>query len=119
MATIGEPKDTVLEKAQEAVDGVRNVEYGAPGGNHSTTATMFRAFLRRRYGTISAVQFDMFDVCAFNICQKLSRLANSPDHIDSLVDIAGYARNWEMCLDGMDVAADEMMRGMDEGNEEY
>jgi len=33
------------------------------------------------------------------ICVKLSRLENSPDHIDSLVDIAGYAETCAMVLE--------------------
>ena len=37
--------------------------------------------------------------CAEMICVKLARLGQTPGHIDSLVDIAGYARTWAMLLD--------------------
>lgn len=57
---------------------------------------MMQAYLQRKYG---AARFDALDVCAFNVLQKLSRLANTPDHHDSQVDIAGYIANWEMILD--------------------
>lgn len=33
------------------------------------------------------------------ICVKLSRLVRSPDHLDSWIDIAGYARTGVMCLE--------------------
>jgi hypothetical protein len=33
------------------------------------------------------------------ICVKMSRLENSPSHIDSLVDIAGYAETCAMVLE--------------------
>lgn len=33
------------------------------------------------------------------ICVKLARLSHDPTHVDSLVDIAGYARTWAMILE--------------------
>lgn len=33
------------------------------------------------------------------ICVKLARIANTPDHLDSYVDIVGYARTAVMVLD--------------------
>jgi hypothetical protein len=33
------------------------------------------------------------------IAVKMARLVNTPDHIDSLIDIAGYARTAAMCID--------------------
>jgi hypothetical protein len=33
------------------------------------------------------------------ICVKLSRLVETPDHLDSWVDIVGYARTAVMCLE--------------------
>ena len=85
---------SVLDEAKAAVEGPRNDDYGAPFVNHGTTAKLVEAYLTRRYGN---AHFDAQDVCEFNILQKVSRLANSPGHHDSLVDIAGYASNWESC----------------------
>ena len=87
---------TILEEASRITQTERNTSYGNPEVNHGCTAEMMEAYLRRKYG--EAARFDALDVCAFNICQKLSRLANTPDHHDSLVDICGYARNWEQIL---------------------
>jgi hypothetical protein len=44
---------------------------------------------------------DAYDVCVFNMVQKLSRTAHQlrtegRPHRDSLVDIAGYAANMDM-----------------------
>lgn len=33
------------------------------------------------------------------ICVKMARLAVAPDHLDSWIDIAGYARTGVMCLE--------------------
>ena len=32
------------------------------------------------------------------ICVKLSRLVTTPDHLDSIIDIAGYARTMAMVI---------------------
>lgn len=101
--------DSILDQAKAAVDGPRALDYGRPERNHGTTGAMFGVWLRRRQEAIQREgemhpHEDAIRVCAFNICQKLSRLANSPDHLDSLVDTAGYARNWQMILEaGSDV----------------
>lgn len=87
---------SVLDEAAKAVHCDRGRDYGHPSVNHSCTAAMMEAYLTRRYG---AARFDALDVCAFNILQKISRLANTPTHHDSLVDTCGYAANWEMILE--------------------
>lgn len=89
---------SILDEAQAAVNGPRQKDYGHPSVNHGCTAALVQAYLQRKYGP--AARFDALDVCAFNICQKLSRLANTPDHHDSLVDIAGYSENWQSIAEG-------------------
>ena len=85
---------TVLDEAQRIIHGDRNKTYGNPLGNHECTAEMMMGYLKRKYG--SDAGFDADDVCVFNIIQKLSRLAHTPRHRDSLIDICGYAGNLEM-----------------------
>jgi len=88
---------TILDQAKEAVDGDRQRDYGHPAENHGCTAALWWAYLKRRHGV--DLPIDAIDVCALNRLQKEARLAHTPDHRDSLVDLAGYARNQEMILD--------------------
>lgn len=90
--------ETILETAQRIVDGDRGRDYGHPMDNHSCTGDLFHAFLERKYGK-KCLALLPEDVCIFNILQKIARLANTPDHLDSLVDICGYARNYQMILE--------------------
>jgi hypothetical protein len=84
----------ILSEAKALVSKNRRDAYGSPVQNHGATADLFSAYLKRRYGPYMVVPtMDAQDVCVFNICQKISRLANTPGHRDSLVDIAGYAAN--------------------------
>lgn len=73
---------TILEDAQEAIFGARNVSYGHPRDNFSHTAKLWSAH--------KGVEFSAQDVAEFMVLVKLSRLQNGY-HRDSVVDIAGYA----------------------------
>ena len=42
------------------------------------------------------------------ICMKMARLIHSPRHVDSLIDIAGYARTACMVIDRRQDKADEL-----------
>ena len=87
---------SVLDAAKAVTDHARPSTYGPPAMNHGCTAALMEAYLRKKYG---AARFDALDVCAFNMLQKISRLAHTKDHRDSLVDICGYAQNWGAILD--------------------
>jgi hypothetical protein len=89
-----EERTSVLLEAQDVIHGARSRDYGAALDNHTATADMLSAYLRRKYGF--PLELTAEDVCLFNVLQKVARLANTPDHRDSLVDIAGYAGNVEM-----------------------
>lgn len=89
-------KPNVLEEANEIIHGDRNKDYGHPYDNHSTTATMWAAYLSRINGR--PVKVSAQDVCILNILQKTSRGANMMTR-DTQVDIAGYAGNIEMIHD--------------------
>jgi hypothetical protein len=88
---------SVLAEAEGLIHGARNSDYGHPLDNHTTTADLMSAYLSRKHGV--AIKMDAEDVCLFNVLQKVSRLANTPGHRDSLVDIGGYVGCVEMIQD--------------------
>lgn len=82
----------LLASAQAIVNGDRQRDYGHPADNHGCTAALWAAYLSRK----GAGPLTMQDVCLLNILQKISRLANTPGHEDSIRDIVGYALNMTM-----------------------
>ena len=82
--------ETVLQEATRVVSGARGDDYGHPLDNHGRTAAFWSTYLGQ---TITPEQ-----VCMMNALQKVSRSMNRITR-DSLVDIAGYARNIEMIQD--------------------
>lgn len=88
----------ILAEADMLTSGDRNKSYGSPLDNHGCTAAMWSAYLSRRHGV--SLTLSPEDVCFLNVLQKCSRAANSADvKRDTIVDIAGYARNAEMVQD--------------------
>jgi len=81
-------QETVLEEAARIVDGDRRADYGHPADNHRRTAAMWSAYL--------GVGITPRQVCMLNALQKIGRDAHRPKR-DNLVDLAGWARNAELC----------------------
>lgn len=88
------PRAGFLEQAIEITRGARQITYGHPLDNHGTTADLWSAWLRRRFGD-GPIELIAEDVCTLNILQKLSREAGV-HCADNWVDTAGYTRNVEM-----------------------
>lgn len=83
--------ENVLEEAQRIVAGDRGDDYGHPRDDFARTAGAWAAL----FGwDVSARQ-----VALAMVVVKLSRLQETPDKRDSIVDIAGYARTYEMVLE--------------------
>lgn len=83
------PEDAkpITEQAHNLVQGARRNVYGHPLDDYTRTAQLFSGIL----GTdVTAEQ-----AILMMIAVKVSRLTNSPDHRDSIIDVAGYAE----CLD--------------------
>ncbi len=77
----------MLQEVEQLICSDRNSSYGEPYENMDRTAQMLRAYFGKREGySINSV-----DVAIFGIILKLGRLANDPDHSDSLKDVAGYS----------------------------
>ena len=85
---------TVLKEAHTIIYGDREKTYGHPSKNLKTIAKMWNAYLDAR--TTSA-ELNAKDVASMMILLKTARLANNPDHRDSVVDICGYAALIERC----------------------
>lgn len=92
-----EPVHTVLTAAHEVIYGDREQTYGTPDKNLQTIADYWTVHLKRKYG--AEFDVDINDVCGMMILMKQARLANTPEHLDSLTDICGYAALQERCID--------------------
>lgn len=83
---------SILDEANDIVHGPRRQAYGHPRDNFRRIVTLWNAWLDIRQP--GALRNE--DQAAMMILLKLARLAETPDHRDSLCDIAGYAATWEM-----------------------
>lgn len=89
--------ESVLEEASRITAGDRQQAYGHPLDDFTMTAALLNA---RFAGKLAAGErFVAEDVPTIQRMVKESRLARTPQHRDSIVDIAGYARTQEMCWD--------------------
>jgi hypothetical protein len=86
-------RKTILDEAASAVDGSRQENYGHPAINFSRIAEYWTTHLKSKLNGSALLPED---VAAMMILLKVARLANSPSHRDSIVDIAGYARTIEL-----------------------
>lgn len=86
----------LLDEAKTIVAGPRQEAYGSPVDNLNCIADLWSTFLSRRksaqYGRdCGGVCITGQDVAAMMILLKLARLAQTPEHKDSLLDSVGYA----------------------------
>ncbi len=80
----------MLDKAAAAVKD-RQFTYGPPNKNFANIAELWNAWLAARYEDKMMPLLDATDVSMMSILIKSARLAETPDHADSWLDIAGYA----------------------------
>lgn len=76
-------RDRVLDTAKNIINHDRNDSYGTAKESFSRISDLWTVYLGKNVYP--------WDVANMMILLKVSRLANSEDHIDSWVDIAGYA----------------------------
>lgn len=84
-------RESVLKEADRIVDGARQMAYGHPLDDFTKTAAMWAA--------IFGVPVTAEQVALAMVCVKMSRLRNTPDHRDSMVDVAGYIKTYQMVVD--------------------
>ena len=75
--------ETILQEAQRVVHADREAVYAHPSEDYARVARLWSAFLGVE------VRPDQAAICMALV--KVARLAHTPDHRDSLVDLAGYA----------------------------
>ena len=76
-------REDTLEKAKELISSDRAKIYGDALENHKRIAMMWTSLLGK--------EINPHDVHKCMIAVKLARLIEPPDHLDSVVDIIGYA----------------------------
>lgn len=83
---------TIFDKAiASTINNERGAVYGHPLDNFTITMKLQDAIIDCP---------DTEILCALNmILAKVARLVKTPDHLDSVIDIAGYARTIAMILD--------------------
>ncbi len=76
-------RSEILQQADKAISGQRELDYGSPENNFSLIAKLWSAYLGE---TISPVDVSMM-MCLL----KIARIKNGGGTGDSFVDLAGYA----------------------------
>ncbi len=94
--------EKLLRDALLAVTGERRKAYGNPENNFKLIATMWAAYLNhRRHAQLATTSFEVDitpgDHAVMMVLVKIARLAQTPGHRDSWLDIAGYAACGARC----------------------
>lgn len=84
-------RQRVLKEAERCVCGNREQDYGTPEESFRAIAQLWEIYIRERMVILTDVCFDPEDVAIMMALLKIARLANNPEHMDSWVDLAGYA----------------------------
>lgn len=77
----------LLDHAKVTITQARNEEYGGPEDSFELIAEFWSSYLAR----VDRTQLSGGDVAAMMVLLKTARLATTIDHLDSWVDVAGYA----------------------------
>lgn len=85
----------ILEEANTIINGDREQTYGSPDKNLLLIATYWEAHINSKYNVNITLTVD--DVCVMMILLKQARLANTPNHHDSMVDTVGYMALMDKC----------------------
>lgn len=85
---VADNRTEVLRMAERAVNGAREGEYGSAEDSFGRIAALWNGYFKAsgRQVTIAAEEVPLMMVML-----KMARLVNTKNHLDSWVDIAGYA----------------------------
>lgn len=84
----------LLHRAEELINGQRQADYGDKLQNFSQIAMFFQAVLAPKLNPNAVITAEDVALCMIGV--KMARLSKSPDHTDSVLDIAGYAGCYDM-----------------------
>jgi hypothetical protein len=87
---------SILDEAAKLVDGDRGAHYGHPADDFARVAGAALALGVRPTDDTNLAGLHH---ALYMILVKVARLVETPSHHDSIVDIAGYARTYEMILE--------------------
>lgn len=73
----------VLREAEKCVCGQREQDYGTPEDNFGRIAEFWTTYMGVEFGTV--------DVAIMMALLKIARISENMQHMDSWVDLAGYA----------------------------
>ena len=76
-----------IDKMKEVLDS-RGDDYGSPRHNHQIACDLINAYLKEHPNKDNLQPEDSMIMM---ILIKVARLVSTPQHIDSIMDIAGYA----------------------------
>jgi len=83
-----EIKNRIADEAKRIVNGARRSEYGTPENNFERIARFWSAYFAN---TGRPIDVTAADVSPLMRLMKEARLCEMPDHMDSFVDLVGYA----------------------------
>lgn len=89
MSSTDKEKQEILRTAESLVCGDRANEYGPPQTNFGNIAD--------GWSVIAGVDINARQVALMMGWLKICRLVNTPNHKDSLIDLAGYAACANAC----------------------
>ena len=84
-------RHSVLSTADSVVNGARADVYGGPEDSFRLIARLWEPYLSAKCVSLDGACIEPEDVAVMMGLLKVARLAQSPDHEDSWVDLAGYA----------------------------
>lgn len=87
-------KTSILVQAEDLINGQRQKDYGDKLQNFAQIAMLWQGTLAMKLAPGQRITPEDVALCMMQV--KIARLAKSPDHKDSIIDIAGYAGCYDM-----------------------